>query len=179
MSLSCDLSRAEWHCIWQLLLQQGFLWQLQPLRPPLKSPAQWGCIQDSGLNNYSPLRTVRSQSLLLQGKIAAVSWEFYWTASKPPNPGLVWVGPYSRRDRSAKPTFMGLSSIGRTSLEFQSSPGSRARSAMGWWLVLDKSHPEMREKEKDKENEKQDGDCCHVAWAAPSLGVITPTQHPI
>lgn len=134
MSLSCDLFRAEWHCIWQLLLQQGFLWQLQPLRPPLKSPAQWGCIQDSGLNNHSPLRTVRSQSLLLQGKIAAVSWEFYWTASKPPNPGLVWVGPYSRRDRSAKPTFMGLSSIGRTSLEFQSSPGSRARSAMGWYL---------------------------------------------
>lgn len=145
MSLSCDLFRAECHCIWQLLLQQGFLWQLQPLCCALKSPAQWGCIQGSALNNCSPLRTLRSQSLFLQGKIAAVSGEFYFKTPEP-QPGLGWTlkqkGLLSQR-------------------HWWDSPGipefSRAGSSLGRWLVLHKSHPKMRKKEKAKEKEEQDG----------------------
>lgn len=132
MSLSCDLFRAECHCIWQLLLQQGFLWQLQPL---LKSPAQWGCIQGSALNNCSPLRTLRSQSLFLQGKIAAISGEFCFKIPEP-QPGLGWAlkqkGLFSQSHFHVQPWNSTILQVPRLALPWDD----------------DKSHPKMREKEK-------------------------------
>lgn len=157
MSLSCDLFRAECHCIWQLLLQQGFLWQLQPL---LKSPAQWGCIQGSALNNCSPLRTLRSQSLFLQGKIAAISGEFCFKIPEP-QPGLGWAlkqkGLFSQSHFHVQPWNSRILQVPGLALPWD-----------GWQIT---SQDEGEGKSHGK------GGAGWGSRAAPPLGVITPTQH--
>lgn len=165
MSLCCDLFRAECHCIWQLLLQQSFLWQLQPLSSALKSPAQWG----SGLNNCSPLRTLRSHSLFLQGKKLLLSHESF--------PELLqnqrvpaWFGLDLKAEGMAqpKPLLWGCS-IDGTALEFQS-----------WIFHGIMTCPAQITSQDEGEGIKQGkwgAGLGFLPWAAPSLGVITPTQH--
>lgn len=176
MSLSCDLFRAECHCIWQLLLQQGFLWQLQPLGSALKSPAQWGCIQGSALNNCSPLRTLRSQGLFLQGKFAAISSEFYWAASKitEPQPGLGWVK--AEGIVQPNPLLWGCS----TGQHWQDSTGiaefSRSQSWLFHGVMTCPGQITCQDEGEAKRQGKGGAGWGLLPWAAPWC-VITPTQH--